>query len=297
MTRAVALHEPAMMKSVGNKVCLVLQELLREGANVHKNYRLGPSPESCIRVMLYWTQLKPCSCIEKLLGHYERVDTFLVVGNRAIGLLQPQQLLTLVTSKTVDVTNTDFLGESTMSYLLMMTRKNNCLSNVRLLLELGCTVRNHKQIAKALLRAGNGNNNGCFPSLGAHADNDWIFQTNRYFKYKQILSLLAAAGMNPQSVDKVEDAISIGVHTESDNISTRSVVDGRIRYVDACEYDMTALKQSPPMLLQFCRSTIRKHLTKTNQETNLLVVVPTLPLPKTILDYILYKPSWHQNIF
>ena len=296
----MALHEPAMMKTFGNKVCLVLQELLRKGADIHRNPRLGSTPESCIQAVLYWTQLKPCTCIEELRSHHTQPYNgrkFVLAGNRAIGLLQPKQIWTLVKSQMIDITEIDCLGESTMSYVLMLTRKNNCLENVRLLLELGCTVRNHKQIVQALLRTGAGeNNNCCFPSLGPYADNDWIFPSNRYWKYSQILSLLAAAGLNPESVDEVEDFISEGYDEDSDQVLTREVISGRRRYVDPCEYDMVNVKQSPPSLIQFCRATIRKHLIQVNNRSNLLVTIPEIPLPRSIHNYLLYKSFWHHII-
>ena len=222
---------------------------------------------------------------------------FVLAGNRVIGLLQPKQIWNLVKLRQIDITEIDGLGESTLSYVLMLTRKNNCLENVRLLLELGCTVRNHKHIVQALLRTGAGeNNNCCFPSLGPYADNDWIFPSNRYWKYSQILSLLAAAGLNPKGVDEIEDFISEGYDAVNDQVLTREVMGGRRRYVDPCEYDMANLKQSPPSLIQFCRATVRKHLMQVNNRSNLLAMIPEIPLPRAIHNYLLYKSFWHHII-
>ena len=139
-------------------------------------------------------------------------------------------------------------------------------------------------------------NSACLPSFGAYADNDWIFPSNRYWKYKNILSLLPAAGMSPNSVDKVEAYISNGYNPEDEQLSTREIVAGKRRYVDPCEYDMIAIKESPPSLLRFCRGAIRKYVISVNQNYNLLASIPDLPLSRTIQNYLLYKSTWHHII-
>lgn len=114
------------------------------------------------------------------------------------------------------------------------------------------------------------NSDVCFPSLDPYADNDWIYPSNRYWKYKQILSLLAAGGMDPNCIERIEALITVGYDPEHDQLPTREIIRGK----EDTLILVTSIKGSPPSLLRFCRSAIRKHVITVNHNSNLLAKIP-----------------------
>ncbi len=60
------------------------------------------------------------------------------------------------------------------------------VDQVKTLLRSGCTVRNGNALATALIEV-----------------TGWRFPSNRYYLYKQIMTLLGAAGADPHYLDQV----------------------------------------------------------------------------------------------
>ncbi len=330
LTRAAALHEPAMRNKFDADACQALQLLVYHGADPSVTPRLGESDTSCLDAITYWTQLDPCSCLPLLESHSYLNNNVSksptkqrLVGNRALGTHKASKVKQIVNKRELDIWSVDHLGHSTISYLLMTSRSKQCIENVKALLDQGCTVRNGEGIASALMHTGTGRygENKCFPSLGVFMDNEWIFPSNRYDRYQQILTLLGAAGADPTCLDKVEAFITEDYDphkpdpftlrgssdSDSDNDNNNSqndndtqnesneedeVVHEQRRYIDVCEYDMSSAT-TVPSLQRFCRAVTRKTLVKHNPQTNLFRLVPILPLPSVIKKYLLYHVILH----